>query len=598
MQLVPSPLQTCARARERIIHGLGSDTILGMHGAKHRLPLAALAATLLLASMAGVSAASQQAEGSFDDEVTVLEVEVPVRVLRAGVPVPGLSREDFEIRDRGVPQTITDFAAIDLREARLSESPGSPAAVRRDDRHNFLLVFDLNQLGPRAFLRARPKLEAWLQAPRGAAVRVAVAVHGSVDGRTPRTKSLHLLTPFTRDGEALRLALEVVARVYDRRPRRTEAALATLDAHQTRPSARADLQATVREIGVPAALQLLATPLGETSALGLLGDPRAIRGVPERDPFSVVPDGRGLFGDAPFRVSSGSADSRLRWLALAMAEAVTLLADLAGENNVVLITEPGYPGVDDSFTTERLEPMHNAFRRSGWTFHAVDASGVGFRGDTLFYMANETGGELLENQLDTGEALDRLALRTELTYRLTFRPSELGEPGSYHRLEVRLAAGDGPRTEVQHRMGYYAPRPDAEQVREADWFDVDSLLRGDHRLDESTLAVEVVPTDLGAAVAVGIDLAALLGAPRREAASLEVTIAAIGTDGAIAARHDERFETVASAIAVTRHASLALAPGHYRIRAFVRDAASGALALTTTAADIQAAEPRGGGGRS
>jgi hypothetical protein len=42
------------------------------------------------------------------------------------------------------------------------------------------------------------------------------------------------------------------------------------------------------------------------------------------------------------------------------------------------------------------------------------------------------------------------------TYVLGFRPEHLKTDGSYHALEVKVAAGD--KVRVQSRSGYFAPR--------------------------------------------------------------------------------------------------------------------------------------------
>jgi|GEM_PF-2239094 len=565
--------------------------------------LFALLALGLIAQAADAEGGSAPGPGGkvFDDSLTVLEVEVPVRVLRAGVPVPGLSVDDFEILDRDIKQTITGFDVLDIREERMAASSSAPTAmttVPRTSRRNLLLVIDLNRLGSNAFLRARPRLEAWLERPFAPTDRVALALFGTVDQRTPRDKSVHLLTPFTADRTRLRLALDVVDSVYDRKPKKTEAALAALAAHEASPQVQALMRATVREIGIPAALSLLATPYGESSALGRLGDSRITRRLKEREAFAVVEDGRGIFGDADFRVSGGSPESSFRWLALAMAEAVTLLADLEGQNHVVLLTEPGYPEIRDSNTTGRLEPMHNAFRRSGWTFDAIDASGVGFRGGTLFYMANETGGELLENQLEIDGALDRLLLRTDLTYRLSFRPSDLGEPGSYHALEVLATSGGGPRIQVLHRAGYYAPRPDAHSVRLEDWFSLERMLREGRELNPEVLhiAAPVRTAQGGVTVRVEIEVGAMF-AGVRDALTLDLVVLAVDHQGAVSSRRREQVEVPAVAArrpaTLVRTVQLNLAPGHYRLRVLAEHRASGAVALASATAVLEA----GGGKR-
>jgi len=73
-------------------------------------------------------------------------------------------------------------------------------------------------------------------------------------------------------------------------------------------------------------------------------------------------------------------------------------------------------------------------------------------------IAGETGGEVL-NLSKAGEfsqALDSAISSLRLGYTLGFTPSDLGESGSYHRLSVKVAAGQRcPDCQVQTRAGYY-----------------------------------------------------------------------------------------------------------------------------------------------
>jgi hypothetical protein len=70
-------------------------------------------------------------------EVTVTAVEVPVRVLRKGVPVKGLTKEDFEVTENGIPQTLTAFEVVSRRIAESAESAPSPKP------RVFILIFNV-----------------------------------------------------------------------------------------------------------------------------------------------------------------------------------------------------------------------------------------------------------------------------------------------------------------------------------------------------------------------------------------------------------------------------------------------------------------------
>jgi VWFA-related protein len=116
-----------------------------------------------------------------------------------------------------------------------------------------------------------------------------------------------------------------------------------------------------------------------------------------------------------------------------------------------------------------MHRMLEEFKRADCVIQAVDIGGLRastdasgratMRGqEALFYMANETGGELFKDANNLGQPLERMLERTSLTYVLTFERSDLKLDGAYHRLRVKvkdLPAG----SRVSYRTGYYAPRP-------------------------------------------------------------------------------------------------------------------------------------------
>jgi VWFA-related protein len=116
-----------------------------------------------------------------------------------------------------------------------------------------------------------------------------------------------------------------------------------------------------------------------------------------------------------------------------------------------------------------LNKMLEEFRRADCVIQAVDIGGLrttaeasGGRGrgngqEGLFYMANETGGELFKDTNNLSVQLNDVLDRTNVTYLLTFERSDLKLDGSYHRLKVKAKVPSGVR--LSHRAGYYEPRP-------------------------------------------------------------------------------------------------------------------------------------------
>lgn len=81
-------------------------------------------------------------ENTAQEEVTVVAVEVPVRVLQKGQFVRNLAKEDFEIYENGVLQPITGF---EVRSRRISVPTGvSPEEMKiRPEKRLFLLIFNI-----------------------------------------------------------------------------------------------------------------------------------------------------------------------------------------------------------------------------------------------------------------------------------------------------------------------------------------------------------------------------------------------------------------------------------------------------------------------
>ncbi len=128
-------------------------------------------------------------------------------------------------------------------------------------------------------------------------------------------------------------------------------------------------------------------------------------------------------------------------------------------------------GFDSSFLTGRggaaslaeLEGAFRALRQRGWVVDAINVDGVrvGIGRESLFYVANETGGEAYENFNQPSEALSLMLRRRSLTYLLVLDVSETRPDGQFHRLKVRLRDGQ-PGTRILHRPGYYAPEPELD----------------------------------------------------------------------------------------------------------------------------------------
>ena len=421
-------------------------------------------------------AADRQA---FSETAQVTAVEIPVQVVRDGVPVRGFTAADFEIWEGRKRQTITGFDMVDLsapENQRLSAP--IPAAGRR----HFLLIFDLSNSQPKYVVRARDAAARSLLATLVPSDLVAVATYGINSG-------MKLALGFTSDRRLIVKAIETLgfSDLADRsqQPHMLQevAGLAT---------AMASLEATLAQGNTPdpgeTGRQLAADARGQALA--------ALEMVTMQTALSAAV----AQSKANQRMDQAEARNDVTAMAQAFGNLARMMDAVAGRKLVVFFSE----GFDSSIlegdqrvssqaaiadtsmvgggwmtesdtrygsTSEnnQLKKMLEVFRRSGCVIESVDIGGLrgdddmadrgGKRGETaLFQMARDTGGELFHNTNDLNDVMSQLAKSTAVTYVLTFQPEGPLAAGSYHAIKVKLK-NEARGTRVTYKPGYYAPRP-------------------------------------------------------------------------------------------------------------------------------------------
>lgn len=426
-----------------------------------------IALSLLGLSICGVHAA--HGEASYSDTVDVVTVEVPVNVVRQGLAVRGLSAENFEIFDGSRKVEITGFEAVDVLDSEAQDSqPASTLAVAPlGGRRHFLLFFDLSFTEPSAILKAREAAIDLVQrhlhetdlvgvAAFSVNTGVKLVVGFSPDRRQVLAAIRRLGTPdvFARTEDPLQL---VVNRSEYLAPRAGPASTVT-----RKGTADTDLlldYATLTPLFGSAAQQASASgkvnELGRISAfIRSFGDlAQILNSVDGRKHLVLLSEG----WDSSLLVGSFNAREQMR-----QAEAASW-----GQTWEVDSAERMGQTSELNFLNRALEE----FRRADTSIHAVDVSGL--RQDTLtggkagtdnslFILANETGGELYRNFNDLGMAMEQLLDRTSVTYLLTFQARNLRQDGSFHRLKVKLK--DVQRARAVHRPGFYEPTPFSKQL--------------------------------------------------------------------------------------------------------------------------------------
>ena len=569
-----------------------------------RLPiLLVLAASAVMVAAAAPPASNDpqsrrqgRTEPSFSGTAEVVSVEVPVNVVdREGRPVPGLSADNFEVYDQGQRQKLTGFDVVDLTKTALVDSgPGAvaPPPIASEARRHILLLFDLSFSTPAAVLKARIAARDFVLTALHPQDLAAIATYSLQQG--PR-----LVVTFTPDRAQL-------ARGID-----------TLGAHT--PESLLVKRDPLKFVIAPADEVSLA---GE-NGLGVASDVKANR-------EAMVLEYMKTIAQQADRVERQYAEARISGFARGMGELARTLAAVPGRKQVVLfsegfesrfmlgndpsseegqqdtqnltLNEPWRVDSDNRYGNTQLQGelrrMLETFRRADCAVQSIDIGGLradvnepgerrgGTGQEVLFYLANETGGELFRNANDFQRQLSAVLQRTELTYVLTFERSDLPTDGSYRKLRVELKGGP-PGARVSHRPGYYAPRPfkDLDPLEK-------SLLAGDGiasavpRRDVvvSALAASFRATPQLSYVPIVLEVSGSSLLEGQQGDVLDAEIYAYASD-ALGEMRDFFTQMVRVDLGAKRrnleqtglkyYGHLDLPPGDYRIRVLVRNARTG-----------------------
>jgi VWFA-related protein len=533
----------------------------------------------------------------FEERQEVVVVEVPVNVTdRDGQPVRGLTIDDFEVYDEGDRQKLTGLEVVDLEVL----SPGEEAIEQlpSTSRRHFMLLFDLSFSTPSAVLRARLAARDFVLQNLHPADLAAVATFSLEDG--PR-----LVVTFTPDRAQLARAIDTLG-VRD-------------------PKERAALNLDPLRF-------LVAPPSGERQGAGQDRDSRIdIRGNAEAELLEHLT----ILNTQIDRNQRSFDRSRVTAYTRSLADLARSLNSVQGRKHVVLFSE----GFDSRLLIGRqpesldeeqqrdllniqrgqahlvdadqlygnvgmlndVEKMVEQFRRADCVIQAVDIGGLragadmrlasrNVGQDSLFMMANPTGGELFKDANDLSRQLERVLQRSGVTYVLTFQPSELKLDGAYRRLRVKLK-NEARGLHLSHRAGYYRPRPykDLDPLEK-------SLLASDaiaSAAPADDLAIEVLAAPFRASekgsyvpVIIEIDGPRLLAGHQGD--ELAVEIYAYVTDE-VGEMRDFFTQVVALDLSKNRkvlartglkyYGHVELRPGDYRLRVLVRNGQNGMTAV-------------------
>ncbi|HSN89045.1 MAG TPA: VWA domain-containing protein, partial [Thermoanaerobaculia bacterium] len=426
---------------------------MSLHAVRNLSSLTLLPIALLLA--VPLPAASQ----TFEERAQVTAIEVPVNVVdRDGKPVRGLTAANFEVYDGGDLQKLSAFEVVDLAALDREPQPFTEELESGARRH-FLLMFDLSFASPTSILKARMAARDFVLSSLHPTDLAAVATFSLEYG--PK-----LVITFTPDRAQLARAIDTLG------------ARRVIDARRTDPL-RFLIEPNMGDSSLPGGPGS-AIELGTQRDQAVLEYLNALSNMAERSErtFEVgrISSYSRALGDVAKRLNavkgrkhvlffSEGFDSRL----LLGRETTDLDTETDNQNiargqNWMVDNDARY---GNTGLQNDVNKMLEEFRRADCVIQAVDVGGLRAIGDqrprasgqeALFYMANETGGELFKDANNLKEPLERVLERTSVTYLLTFERSDLKTDGSYHKLRVKLK--DLPNgTRASHRTGYYAPRP-------------------------------------------------------------------------------------------------------------------------------------------
>jgi VWFA-related protein len=526
----------------------------------------------------------------FEENSQVVSVEVPVEVVDGdGHPVRGLKETDFEVFDEGKKQPLTHFETVDLEN--MKAEPGQLMAgeqLSASARRHFLLLFDLSYARPNSIQRARAAARDFILRSLRPTDLVGVATYSLQTG--PR-----LVITFTPDRGQVVRAIQTLGMDKNNESGKKDPLQFVLEPPPDNgssvggaakaPDAKVSLNQIAKEESAVMRFEVdradkTFSRTQVTSFLRSLGDLAkildAVRGRKHVILFSEGFDNRLLFGHG------------------------TTGRDAFVDNDNIEHGDISYVDTDNLYGNTPLQQlmdrMLREFMRSDCVIDAVDIGGLRSGGDasdeqrpggdeSLFVLADGTGGTLFKDGNDLRDQIERVFGRTTVTYLLTFQRDDLKADGAFRRLKVKAKLPPGAK--IAYRTGYYAPRPFQQlDPLERNLLAADSIASAAVRLDlDFNVLVSPFRANADSAyvpVVVEVAGAPLLADHKNDKLNVEFYTYVSNAQGEM---KDFLTQRVSLNIRQGRDAILAsglkyyghlnLVPGDYRLRILVRDTDTG-----------------------
>ena len=532
------------------------------------------------------------------ETISVTVVEVPVTVVdRAGNPVRGLTKDQFEVLVDGKRVPLTGFDTIDMStlDERTKASPATPvpAAAYR----NFLLLFDFSGSTPGTIQRAQTAALEFVTNHLKRRDLCAVATFDIEKGTS-------ILTSFTSDRELLRHVIENV------------------------------LEPTYIKTGDP--LKLAAPPKTDV-------DPQKLkaRGRQEdkNEAWGAIIERHNL---AAQRAWEEEQRRRLNIEFRDLAAVARLLDRLPGQKQIIFLSEGFDPTLvlgrgnlseratqaeneridrgelwkvtsDQRFGSNaaatEIRRMAELFKRSDVRLHAIDIKGLrgevdAFSGvqqtlsgnEALHLITRPTGGSVFKNATDLRRNFEELMRQQEQVYVLAFESKRTFDPGAFHEIKVRVPSQRG--LQVAHRAGYYETTPYPPSEFEQTLSLAGILMTESERTDVPlTVTASPLPSQGKVPVVIEVPAAGLLKDGDENVVTADLYVYAFDNQnhvrdflqqrlGVDLARNGERLRDGG----LRYVSSLDLPPGQYVLKALVRVDESGRIGLTRRVVDVPEAK--------
>lgn len=388
---------------------------------------------------------SHDATPTFRSRVNEVMVRAVVRDGK-GHAVGNLTRDDFQIFDKGAPQRITSFAVETPESLRARNAAPKPEGEAPDAD------------APQRFVAY---LFDDIHIEQGDLSRVKAAAQRQLDALSPTDRAAIYTTSgqgmldFTADRGQLRAAILAL------RPRPVARSnsiiqcpwmsyyMADLLANKNDPialraSARqvmdcehldSSMMDSAQQMALAAAQMELANGNQETRlSIGVLNDViRHLAAMPGQRSIVVVSPGFLTLADNHFDVTAAMDRALRAGIIISSVDARGLWSD---------------PALDP--TSHQADPQLQQYMRESAVAQA----------DVLAEVADDTGGTYFHNNNDLDSGLRQAAAAPEFVYVMAFAPQNLKSDGKFHPLKLVVKSPE--KLAVVARKGYFAPRKDAD----------------------------------------------------------------------------------------------------------------------------------------